>query len=151
MSSIRNTKTGGVLVGPEDGGYRGEIYVPMYSLTEEAIKREYLEVTNAWIDITSVNAQGEEFAVVEAHEQYAKKLLKNGKRKIRWVVCTPTEHYKCLEYGHTSVTFKGPDGRPACRRCSLVGHEAKTCNGASGGSVAHTASSSRSVKSLGRN
>lgn len=114
---------------------------------EETIKGEYLEVSNARIGITTVNARSQKLPVAD---QYTRELLSSGKiMGIGWVECrvrmriNPTRCYRW-------TMDKGRDRRKACRRCDQVGHQAKTWNenkncvfckdrGECGESVAYTA------------
>lgn len=61
-------------------------FLEYISTYEYEHQRRLSEVTNARIDISSVNSQGLKLGVAELTEQYARKPLNIGKIKIGWVV-----------------------------------------------------------------
>lgn len=61
-------------------------FLDYISTYEHEQQRRLAEVTNARIDISSVNSQGLKLAVAELTEQYASKPHNIGKIKIGWVM-----------------------------------------------------------------
>jgi hypothetical protein len=66
----------------------------------------------------------------------ANKLLKVGKVRVGWSVCSlrisqqPLRCFKCLGFGHQSKNCKGPDRSKACWKCGMEDHKSKDCKNA---------------------
>ncbi|XP_062557268.1 uncharacterized protein LOC134222140 [Armigeres subalbatus] len=79
--------------------------------------------------------QGTQIATVKLPAIDANKVIKVGKLKVGWSVCpvrfclppVVDKCFHCLEAGHKSLVYKGPDRSNLCRRCGEEGYKAHTC------------------------
>lgn len=115
-----------------------------------------LEVNQSDKPIRMRKSYGEtQTATISLPAADANKLLKLGKVKIGWSVCTIKivtqllRCFKCTEYGHQARTCKGVDRSAACWKCGGDGHKALGCKEAprcllcKDGDKHHVAGSSR--------
>ncbi|XP_043496465.1 cellular nucleic acid-binding protein-like [Polistes fuscatus] len=73
-------------------------------------------------------------AVCEVEGGAARALLNKGRIRIGWMDrrvkprLTVPRCYKCLGFGHTRQTCKGPDRGRCCWKCGGYNHVGKDCN-----------------------
>jgi len=76
---------------------------------------------------------GTQRATVRLKSADAITLAKKGRIKIGWINArvrlkeTATRCFRCLGYGHTTHTYRGPDPAKSCSLCTSESHRASTC------------------------
>jgi len=94
-----------------------------------------LSANDASINVKSIRPAyaGTQRATVRLRSAEAIKLAKMGRISIGWIKArvrlktTTTRCFRCLGYGHTTHTCKGPDRSKACSLCNSEGHRASAC------------------------
>ncbi|XP_046681479.1 uncharacterized protein LOC124368248 [Homalodisca vitripennis] len=83
--------------------------------------------------LTKPNRSQQRMAIAELGEKHANKLLSLQHLRFGWVSCRLKQRvivqrcYRCLAFGHSSRTCRGPDRSFNCLRCGDQGHKKKDC------------------------
>ncbi|XP_046661608.1 uncharacterized protein LOC124354883 [Homalodisca vitripennis] len=83
--------------------------------------------------LTKPNRSQQRMAIAELGEKHANKLLSLQHLRVGWVSCRLKQRvivqrcYRCLAFGHSSRTCRGPDRSFNCLRCGDQGHKKKDC------------------------
>lgn len=120
-----------------------EVLVECRNLDEVTTEGELREALKAQFEIGDTaqtapirmrKAYGDtQIAVIKLPIDAANKLLKTGKVKVGWTVCSlrVTKQlercFKCMGFGHQARHCKGTDRSKMCRRCGEEGHIGRIC------------------------
>ena len=89
---------------------------------EEALRKETGRDGDFGVHIFGPNKAEQYMAVCDLEVQEAKTLKCHIRRRLTVKRC-----FKCLGYGHTKATCKGPDRSECCRKCGAKEHVGRDC------------------------
>lgn len=120
-----------------------ETVVIIKDLDEITTQNEILEALETAFEIAKGDCRvkslktayrGTQAATIGLPPNAARKLVKEGKVKIGWVVCRireqnePIKCYRCFNLGHRAINCKSEcDRSNCCLKCGEEGHKAKIC------------------------